>query len=356
MSEEHLKRHRDAIDRLDLEILQRLNERASHAHAIGEIKGSGLIYRPEREAQVLRRLRDQNAGPLSNEAITRLFREVMSACLALEKPLSIAFLGPHGTHTESAAIKHFGHAAITVECPSIDEAFRQVEAGTCDYVVAPVENSTGGSVERTLDLLLKTPLKICGEVQLRIHHYLLRKDAAASAPRVIYSHQQSLIQCHEWLNQNMPGIERVAVASNAEAARLASVDPGVAAISGEASIERYGLTPVASHIEDEPNNTTRFLVLGHNEVPASGQDKTSLILSTQNKPGAVYELLKPLAAAGISMNKFESRPSRTGLWEYAFFVDIEGHPDDPAVAAALAELRTHASLFKLLGAYPIAVL
>lgn len=356
MSEENLKQHRDAIDRLDLEILQRLNERARHAHAIGEIKGGGLIYRPEREAQVLRRLRDLNEGPLSGEAITRLFREVMSACLALEKPLSIAFLGPHGTHSESAAIKHFGHAATTVACASIDEAFRQVEAGSCDYLVAPVENSTGGGVERTLDLLLKTPLRICGEVQLRIHHYLLRKHAEAPAPWVIYSHQQSLIQCHEWLNQHLPGVQRVAVASNAEAARLASEDETVAAIAGEASIERFGLTAVASNIEDEPNNTTRFLVLGHNQVPPSGQDKTSLVLSTQNRPGAVYELLKPLAEAGISMSKFESRPSRTGLWEYVFFIDIEGHADLPPVREALLALRQNSSLFKVLGSYPVAVL
>lgn len=356
MSDDRLKQHRDQIDAIDAQVLNLINARAEHARAIGEIKGGGLIYRPEREAQVLRRLQDLNPGPLSNEAIARLFREIMSACLALEKPLSIAFLGPNGTHSESAAIKHFGHAAIMVACSSFDEAFRQVEAGLCDYLVAPVENSTGGSVERTLDLLLKTPLKICGEVQLRIHHYFLRKNPAAALPRVIYSHQQSLIQCHEWLNQHMPGIERVAVASNAEAARLAGEDETVAAIAGEASIERFNLTAVASCIEDEPNNTTRFLVLGHNDVPASGLDKTSLILSAQNRPGAVFELLQPLAKAGISMSKFESRPSRTGLWEYAFFVDIEGHPSDTKVAAALEEIQSHSSLFKILGSYPVAVL
>lgn len=356
MADHRLKQHRDQIDAIDSQMLKLINERAEHARAIGEIKGGGLIYRPEREAQVLRRLQAENTGPLSNEAVARLFREVMSACLALEKPLSIAFLGPHGTHSETAAIKHFGHAANVVACVSIDEAFRQVEAGSCDYLVAPVENSTGGAVERTLDLLLKTPLKICGEVQLRIHHFLLRRRADAPSPRIIYSHQQSLIQCHEWLNQHMPGIERVAVASNAEAARLASEDESVAAIAGEASIDRFGLCAIARNIEDEPNNTTRFLVLGHNEVPASGHDKTSLVLSTQNRPGAVYELLQPLAEAGISMNKFESRPSRTGLWEYAFFIDIEGHPEDARVASALASLRERASLFKVLGAYPVAVL
>lgn len=356
MSEPSLQQHRDAIDQLDNEILKLMNQRAEHARCIGEIKGSGVVYRPEREAQVLRRIQDLNHGPLPNEVVTRLFREVMSACLALERPLAIAFLGPPGTHSESAALKHFGLGAKTQACPSIDEAFRQVEAGLCDYLVAPVENSTGGAVERTLDLLLKTPLKICGEVDLRIHQHLLRLDPQARAPRQVVSHQQSLIQCHEWLNQNLPGVERVAVASNAEAARLASLDATLAAIAGEAAISRYGLTAVARAIEDEPNNTTRFLVLGAQDVPPSGRDKTSLVLSAQNRPGAVHALLAPLAEAGISMSKFESRPSRTGLWEYVFFLDIEGHVAQAHVAAALAALQAQASMFKILGSYPVAVL
>ena len=356
MSDQSLQQHRDRIDAIDAELLKLINERASHARAIGELKGGGLIYRPEREAQVLRRLKDLNEGPLSDESIARLFREVMSACLALEKPLAIAFLGPHGTHSEAAAIKHFGHAAVTVPCQSFDEAFRRVEAGLCDYLVAPVENSAAGAVERTLDLLLRTSLKICGEVQLRIHHHLLRKTPDLPMPRVIFSHQQSLMQCHEWLNQNLPGVERVPVASNAEAARLAAEDPSVAAIAGEISIDYFGLFAVARCIEDEPNNTTRFLVLGHNQVPPSGQDKTSLALSTRNQPGAVYELLKPMAAAGISMTKFESRPSRTGLWDYVFYMDIDGHQSDARVAAALEALKNTASLFKILGSYPVAVI
>lgn len=354
--EEQLKQHRDQIDALDAQVLALINQRAEHARKIGEIKGSGVIYRPEREAQVLRRIQTLNQGPLSDEAVARLFREVMSACLALEKPLSIAFLGPHGTHSESAAIKQFGHAAQTVPCISIDEAFRMVEAGNCDYVVAPVENSTGGAVERTLDLLAQTELKVCGEVQIRIHHYLLRKTAGLPPARKIYSHQQSFLQCHEWLNQHYPEAERIAVSSNAEAARLAAEQPSAAAIAGEAAIERYGLLAIAQHIEDIPNNTTRFLVLGKQDAPASGQDKTSLIVATQNIPGAVFNLLKPLADAGISMSKFESRPSRTGLWEYLFFIDIEGHQHTPHIANALQALQAQAAFVKVLGSYPLAVL
>ena len=258
--------HREAIDHIDQTILSLLNERAAHARAIGELKGSGVVYRPEREAEVLRRIKDLNEGPLPGESVARIFREIMSECLALEKPLSIAFLGPEGTFSQSAAIKHFGHAATTVPCVSIDEAFRAVESRTLDYVVAPVENSTEGAVGRTLDLMVSTPLKICGEVVLRIHHHLLRQSADAAPPRKVYSHAQSLAQCHEWLNRFLPDAERVSVASNAEAARLASEDATVAAIAGEAAAERYSLARLACNIEDEPNNTTRFLVLGHQDI------------------------------------------------------------------------------------------
>ncbi len=358
MSDDLLKHHRDAIDSIDAHILALINERASHAQRIGEIKGGGVIYRPEREAQVLRRIKEINPGPLSDESAARLFREIMSACLSLEKPLSIAFLGPAGSFTQAAAIKHFGHAANTVACASIDEAFRSVESRALDYVVAPVENSTEGAVGRTLDLMVNTPLKICGEVVLRIHHHLLRKDPGADtpAPRKVYSHAQSLAQCHEWLNKNLPDVERVSVASNAEAARLASEDPSVAAIAGEAAAERYGLTRLAINIEDEPNNTTRFLVLGHQDSTPSGRDKTSLVLSAQNKPGAVHRLLAPLASNGVSMTKLESRPSRTGLWEYVFFIDIDGHQSEPEIQHALEALHEHAAFVKVLGSYPVAVL
>jgi len=356
VSDELLKQHRHAIDDIDAQVLELLNQRAGHARAIGEIKGGGIIYRPEREAEVLRRVKERNPGPLPGESVARLFREIMSECLALEKPLSIAFLGPEGTFTQAAAVKHFGHAAHTIACASIDEAFRAVESRTCDYVVAPVENSTEGAVGRTLDLMVSSPLKVCGEVILRIHHHLLRQRADAPPPRKVYSHAQSLAQCHEWLNRHLPDVERVSVASNAEAARLASEDDTVAAIAGEAAAERFQLVRIAGSIEDEPNNTTRFLVLGHQECVPTGHDKTSIVCSAQNRPGAVHSLLAPIAQAGVSMTKFESRPSRTGLWEYVFFIDMEGHPDDSHVTAALNELRRCAAFVKVLGAYPTAVL
>ncbi|PHV11366.1 prephenate dehydratase [Chitinimonas sp. BJB300] len=357
MSDETLKSHRDAIDALDVHILKLLNERAGHARSIGELKGSGLVYRPEREAQVLARIRQLNVGPLTDESVAKLFREIMSACLSIERPLTIAYLGPEGTFSQSAAIKHFGHAAVTQSCASIDEAFRVVEARSADYVVAPVENSTEGAVGRTLDLMVSTPLRVCGEVELRIHHHLLRREEGFDGIRRVYSHAQSLAQCHEWLNDNLPvEVERVSVSSNAEAARLASLDGSCVAIAGDAAAERFGLNKLVENIEDEPNNTTRFLVLGYHETTPSGRDKTSLVMSAQNQPGAVHQLLSPLAENGVSMTKFESRPSRTGLWEYVFFVDIEGHAAEEKVQNTLNALRQRAAFVKVLGAYPVAVL
>ncbi|GAB3251103.1 bifunctional chorismate mutase/prephenate dehydratase [Chitinimonas naiadis] len=357
MSDEQLKSHRDAIDALDAQILQLLNERAGHARSIGELKGGGLVYRPEREAQVLARIKSSNPGPLPDESVAKLFREIMSACLSIERPLTIAYLGPEGTFSQSAAIKHFGHAAVTQACVSIDEAFRVVEAGGADYVVAPVENSTEGAVGRTLDLMVSTPLQVCGEVVLRIHHHLLRRESGMEGIRRVYSHAQSLAQCHEWLNKNLPPeVERLSVSSNAEAARLASLDPTCAAIAGDAAAERFSMLKLAENIEDEPNNTTRFLVLGYHQTTPSGRDKTSLVMSAQNRAGAVHQLLSPLAEHGVSMTKFESRPSRAGLWEYVFFVDIEGHAHAPQVAQMLDALRDRAAFVKVLGAYPVAVL
>jgi chorismate mutase / prephenate dehydratase len=352
-----LKQHRDAIDAIDAHILDLINQRAGHARSIGEIKGGGVVYRPEREAQVLRRIKSLNPGPLSSESVARLFRELMSECLALERPLSIAYLGPEGTFTQLAAIKHFGHAARTQACASVDEAFRLVESRTHDYLVAPVENSTEGAVGRTLDLMLASPLKICGEVVLRVHHHLLRRTGDAEPVRRVYAHAQALAQCHEWLNKNLPeGVERVSVASNAEAARLAGLENGVAAIAGQAAAERYQLEKTAENIEDEPNNTTRFLVLGHQDAGPSGQDKTSLIIAAPNRAGALYTLLAPIAAHGVSMTKLESRPARAGLWEYVYFIDLEGHQQDVGVVAALDELRRCAAFVKILGSYPVAVI
>ena len=352
---DELKKHRERIDALDDEILKLISERATHAQAIGQLK-NGLVYRPEREAQVLTRIKQNNPGPLADETMARLFREVMSACLALEKPLSVAYLGPEGTFSQAAAIKHFGHAAKTNACSSIDEVFRAVEAGAADYGVAPVENSTEGSVNRTLDLMLASALKICGEVELRIHHHLLRKHAGMVDLQKIYSHSQSFAQCHAWLNQNLKNVPRLQVGSNAEAARLAAQDENAAAIAGETAAEIYGLVKLAENIEDEPNNTTRFLVIGAHDAAPSGKDKTSLVMSAQNRPGAVHDLLSPLSKYGVSMTKLESRPARTGAWEYVFYVDLEGHQQEENIAKALQDLKGSAAYLKILGSYPVAVL
>ena len=355
MSDE-LANLRNQIDALDAEILKRLNERAALARKIGALK-SGNAYRPEREAQVLLRIQKLNAGPLSNETAARLFREIMSACLALERPITVSYLGPVGTFSEKAALKHFGEGAVTLPCSSIDEVYRAVESGTADFSIVPIENSTEGAVGRSLDLMPQSPLNICGEVLLRIHHHLMSKGATdLKSIKRVFSHGQSLAQCHEWLNNNLPHVERVAVASNAEAARRAAEEPGSAAVAGEMAAEHYGLTLLASNVEDEPNNTTRFLVIGEYRPQQSGRDKTSLALSAKNKAGAVYEMLTPFAQRGVSMTKFESRPSRVAIWEYLFFVDIEGHRNDPHVAAALVQLETIAGYVKVLGSYPQAVL
>ncbi len=356
MSEE-LDKLRAQVDALNLDILAKLNDRARLARAIGTLK-VGQAYRPEREADVLRRIKAANEGPLSDETVALLFREIMSACLALERPVTVAYLGPPGTFSERAAIKHFGHAAQPMPEPSIDEVYRAVESGAADFGVVPVENSTEGAVGRSLDLMPQTPRKVCGEVVLRIHHNLMAKEPPAdfAAIRRVFSHGQSLAQCHEWLNNNLPNAERIAVASNAEAARRAAEEADSAAVAGEMAAEHYGLAILAPNIEDEPNNTTRFLVLGDYEPGPSGRDKTSLVLSARNRAGAVYEMLTPFATRGVSMTKFESRPSKVALWEYLFFVDIEGHRTDPQVEAALEEVSRIAGYLKVLGSYPAAVL
>lgn len=355
MSDE-LKKCRDQIDAIDEQLLKLVNQRARLARQIGSLKGGGPIYRPEREAQVLRRLLEQNTGPLPGEAITSIFRSVMSNCRALEKELSVAFLGPMGTFSEEAANKQFGGLTSPVQCSSIDDVFRMVESGQVDYGVVPVENSTEGAVGRTLDLLMGTSLHICGEVTLPVHHNLLSRQTDKTGINKVYSHAQSLAQCHEWLNLNLPGVERQAVVSNAEAARLAATDPGSAAIASRRAAELFELTVLNANIEDDPKNTTRFLVLSMHDVAPSGKDKTSLLMATKNEPGAMVELLSPFSRHGVSMSKFESRPSKIGLWEYVFFVDIEGHQQDKPVAEALAELEQRASFLKILGSYPIAVI
>ncbi|HWH46165.1 MAG TPA: prephenate dehydratase [Burkholderiales bacterium] len=351
---DELKHLRSRIDALDQQILKLISERAAAAHAIGKLKGDGSVYRPEREAQVLRQIAGDNPGPLPDQAVTHLFTEIISACRALEDAFSVACLGPKGTFSEEAVVKHFGGQAPAMLCGSIDEVFRAVEAGSVGYGVVPVENSTEGAVGHTLDKLLSTPLKICGEVVLPVHQNLLSRVTEKAAIKRIYSHAQSLAQCSRWLNQNCPHAELVPVASNAEAARMAAVQPEAAAVAGRSAAEHYELPVLAANIEDEPTNTTRFAVISRQEVPPSGDDKTSLVMSTRNIPGAIHELLTPLARCGVSMTRLESRPSRTGLWEYVFFVDLEGHQTEEKVARALEQMRGIAAFLKILGSYPVA--
>jgi chorismate mutase/prephenate dehydratase len=336
---EKLQRLRVQIDALDGKLVKLLAARAKLAQKVGEIKQGAAAYRPEREAQILRRV-----------------AEIMSACRALEDQMSVAFLGPQGTFSQEAARKHFGGTTPLIPHASIDEVFRQVESATTGYAVVPVENSTEGAVGRTLDLLLTTPAKICGEVTLAVRQCLMSKAKALTGIRKVYSHTQSLAQCQRWLARHLPHAETIPVVSNAEAAKLAARDRYSAAIASRIAAELYGLPLLARNIEDEPNNTTRFLVLADRDAAPSGKDKTSLILSARNVPGAVHDLLTPLAVHGVSMTKLASRPARTGLWEYVFYVDIEGHREDKTVATALAELERKASYFKNLGSYPAAPL
>ncbi len=353
-----LKQIRNRIDALDQRLVKLLSARARLAQRIGKLKDlkeDGAAYRPEREAQVLRGVIAANRGPLTDAALARLFAEIMSACRALEESMKVAYLGPQGTFSQEAAVKHFGGGALLAPCPSIDEVFRQVETGAAGYGVVPVENSSEGAIGRTLDLLLSTPAKICGEVMLPIRQCLMSKSGKQGDIRKVYSHTQSLAQCQQWLARHLPRAERIAVVSNAEAARLAAKERHAGAIGPATAAALYGLKLLSRNIEDEAKNTTRFLVIAPHDAAPSGKDKTSLVMSARNVPGAVHELLTPLAANQVSMTRFESRPSRTGLWEYVFYVDIEGHQQDANVARALAELKPKASFIKNFGSYPAAV-
>lgn len=354
--DDRLKPLREAIDAVDRRLVELLNERARLASEIGRVKEehNAPVYRPDREAEVLDRVSALSSGPLAAATVRAIYREVIAACRALERPITVAYLGPSGTFSELALRKQFGAGVVASPCASIDEVMRDVEAGTTDYGIVPVENSTEGSITRTLDLLLATPLAIIAEVSLPVHHNLMTSSGSMAGVTRVCAHAQALAQCVNWLNQHHPELPRIGVASNAEAAKLAAEDPAVAAIAGESAGERYGLQSVAAHIQDDPGNRTRFVVLGRQATAPSGRDKTSLILSVPNRAGAVYHMLTPLAEHGVSMTRFESRPAKSGAWEYWFYVDIEGHEQDPKVAAALAELRERCAFYKSLGSYPMA--
>ena len=387
MIDDALKALRARIDAIDDAILKLVSERAGIAQEVGRAKKGEKIYRPEREAQIVRRLREANPGPLSGDTVERLIREIMSACRALEETTHVAYLGPAGTFTQQAVLKQFGHEVEALAEADIDACFHAVETGRADFAVVPVENSTEGAVSRTLDLVVATPLRICGEVMLPIHQTLMRKppspvsgggdggrragDAGSPLPnplphageganawptpiKRVYGHAQSLAQCQQWLARHLPAAERISVVSNSEGARLAAADPDAATLGSEAAAELYGLAVVQARVEDEASNTTRFLVLGKADAAPSGRDKTSLVMSTKNEPGAIVRLLQPLAEAGISMSKLESRPARSGNWEYLFFVVCDGHRQDAALAAALAEIGSRAAFLKILGSYPAA--
>lgn len=343
---------RRKIDALDARLIALLSARAKIAQQVGRLKNGAAVYRPDREAQVLRRVSALNRGPLPAQSVRRIYGEIMSACRALEGELSVAYLGPQGTFSQEAAIRHFGSSIDTRPCASIDEVFKQVETGGTGYGVVPVENSTEGAIGRTLDLLLTTPARVCGEIMLPVQQCLMSKAKALKSIRTVYSHAQSLGQCQRWLARHLPGVKQVAVVSNAEAALLATRDAKSAALASATAASLYKLTLLARNVQDESRNITRFLVLSHDEVGPSGRDKTSLILSTRNVPGAIQGLLTPLAQNGVSMTRLESRPARTGRWEYVFYVDIEGHAQDAPVARALAAIERKASFLKHLGSYP----
>ena len=359
-AEEELNRLRQQIDSLDEQILKLISERAACAQQVAEVKRAedpdAEFYRPEREAEVLRRILERNPGPLGDEEMARLFREIMSACLALEQSLKVAYLGPEGTFTQAAVLKHFGYSVGTEPMGSINEVFREVEARACQFGVVPIENSTEGVVNHTLDCFLQSPLKICGEVELRIHQHLLAGVDDVRKIKRLYSHPQSLAQCREWLNIHLPDVETVTVSSNAEAAQRAAREVDSGAIAGEAAAELYDLNILQRNIEDNPDNTTRFLIIGHQSVPPSGEDKTTLLVSTRNQPGALYRMLAAFAENDVSLTRIESRPSHCVNWEYVFFLDVLGHVSAPHIDNALQQLAATAEMVKVLGSYPKAVL
>lgn len=369
-TEEELAKIRQQIDDIDQQIHLLINQRAECAQQVAQAKlhayesengqadlSKVMFYRPEREAQVLQRVIARNQGPLEGKAVAHIFREIMSACLALEKPMEVAYLGPEGTFTQAATLKHFGHAVVALPVASIAAVFAQVESGQCNYGVVPVENSTEGMVNHTLDNFMDSALQICGEVELPIRlHLLVNSQASAEGIKTICAHQQALAQSRNWLDNNWPHVDKVAVSSNAEAARMAGDDVSIAAVAGDLAAEQYGLMKLAENIEDYASNTTRFLVIGRESVPGSGSDKTSIIVEAHNKPGALFKLLECFHRAGISLTRIDTRPSRTRNWFYVFFIEFEGHQDEPVVKQVLQELEEQSVMLKRLGSYPRAVL
>jgi len=354
-----LSKLRQEIDSIDVSIQELISQRAKIAANVAKTKAKsksgGAFYRPEREAQVLRAVKQRNKGPLQDKTLVRLFREIMSACLAQQKPLNIAYLGPQGTFSEMATYQYFGHSVSAMPVTSIDSVFAEVEAGIADFGIVPVENSTEGSVNNTLDMFLSSPLKICGELDLPIHHNLMSRITDIQEIKTVFSHRQSLAQCRGWLRENIPHAECIAVSSNAEAAKRAQFTDHSAAIAGESAATMYSLDMLHKEIQDRADNSTRFLVIGKQLLTPSGDDKTSLLVAAKDQPGALYHILKPLTECGVSMTRIESRPSKRGKWDYVFFIDVDGHADDESLAKALRLLQRITTQLKVLGSYPKSV-
>ena len=354
-----LKLVRTQIDVLDAQIQTLISDRARLATAVRESKGNLAnavdYYRPEREAEVLKAVRERNEGPISDTDMLRLFREIMSVCLAQQEPLKIAYLGPEGTFTQQAVNRHFGHSVLALGVGGITDVFRQVETREADFGVVPVENSSQGIVSHTLDRFVESDLKICGEIEMAIHHNILSQAKGLAEIERIYSHQQSLSQCKKWIRQHLPAVECIAVSSNAEAARRVRQSPDAAAISSQSAAEIYGVPILFSRIEDKPDNATRFLVIGRQLLASSGDDKTTLLLAGEAVSGDLHALLTPLAKHSLNMTRIESRPSNTGSWRYVFFIDVEGHAETEPLKTAIREMQKLTSLTRVLGSYPKAI-
>jgi len=351
-----LSKLRNEIDGIDTNIQELISKRAEIAAHVAKTKAlsksGGAFYRPEREAQVLRAVKKRNDGPLKDETLVRLFREIMSACLAQQRPLNIAYLGPAGTFSEMATYKYFGHSVSAMPVTSIDSVFAEVEAGIADFGMVPVENSTEGAVNNTLDMFLSSPLKICGELDLPIHHNLMSRTNDLAEINTVFSHRQSLAQCRGWLKENMPHVECIAVSSNAEAAKRSQFTEHSSAIAGDSAATMYGLDILHKEIEDRSDNSTRFLVIGKQILVSSTEDRTSLLVAAKDQPGALFHILQPLNDCGVSMTRIESRPSKRGKWDYVFFIDVDGHKDDENLAKALRMLERITTQLKVLGSYP----
>ncbi|MCX8090019.1 MAG: prephenate dehydratase [Verrucomicrobiae bacterium] len=348
-----ISEHRKAIDRIDARIVELLNERTRHVLEIGRLKRQAgeEIYAPHRELAVLRRVCELNRGPISNEQLRAIYREIMSGALALEKTLTIAYLGPEATFTHQAAIRRFGSSLRYVPQKTIADVFTEVAKGRADYGVVPVENSTEGVVTHTLDMFVDSDLKIVSQIVLPVQQCLL-SNAPRNRIKRLYAHPQSLAQCRGWVQTHLPGVEIIETSSNARSAELAARQKNAAAIAGVLAAEKYGLRVLERDIQDNATNVTRFLVLGRQCTPPTGHDRTSLIISIQDRVGALHHALAAFRRNRINLTKIESRPSKRRAWEYYFFIDCDGHIQDRPVARAIAQLERECSFVKVLGSYP----